>query len=293
MRITDTMVSRNLLYNINNSREAMNVYQNQQASGKRLNKVSDDPVDYTKIESFKNAIVNNDQYLEGINLAKGFLDVSITSLEQINEGVMTAKEIAIKASDLSQTQEDYDVFKDQIDDIIEDNIALSNSTFMGNSVFSGTKTDIENAFMYNGTTITYSGNDKKINRKIAENYYVDINISGRELLNTSMFQNLLDLKNALSSGETVKINESIDLLNTVSDNLTKLNSSLGSIKMQVENTENRINTANLNLKSYLSNLEDADMAEAITQYKSEETAYQSALYATSNAINLNILSFLR
>ena len=293
MRITDSMISRNLLTNINSSREAMSVYQDQQASGKRLNKVSDDPVDYTKIESFRSVITQNNQYLDGISLAKGYIDVSTTSLEQMNEGIMSAKEIAIKASDVSQTQLNYDVFKDQINDIIEDTVALTNSTFMGNSVFAGTKSKTENSFIYNGSSITYTGNDKMINRKISDNYYVDINVSGRELINTDMFTNLINFKEALDTGDISTITDSIDLLNGVSENLTKLNSSLGSIKMQIINTENRINTANLNLKSYLSNLEDADLAEAITNYKSEETAYQSALYSTSNAINLNILSFLR
>jgi len=293
MRITDGMVSRNLLTNINSSRETMNVYSQQQATGKRLNKVSDDPVDYTKVESFRSIIIKNDQYLDGIGLAKGYIDISLTSLEQMNEGIMSAKDIALKASDVSQTQKDYDVYKDQIEDIIEDTISLTNSTFMGNSIFAGTKTDTENAFIYNSTSVTYTGNDKKISRKIADNYYVDVNVTGRELINTNLFSRLIDFKEALANGDISTISDSIDRLDEVSESVTKLNSSLGSVKMQIINTENRINTANLNLKSYLSNLEDADMAEAITNYKSEETAYQAALHATSNAINLNILNFLR
>ncbi|MFP4547630.1 MAG: flagellin [Fidelibacterota bacterium] len=293
MRITEGMISRNLLTNINSSREKMAVYQNQTATGKKLEKVSDDPVDYTKVESFRNAISNNSQYLEGINLAKGWIDVSMTGLDQINEGLMTAKEIAIRAADISNNGDNWETFRDQINDIIEDTVSLSNSTFMGKAVFAGTKSKTDKAFIYNDNSITYTGNDKKINRKIADNYYVDINTTGQELIETEAFDNLINFKNALDNGDTDAITKAIDLLDDSSAEIGKRSAAIGSAKIQIVNTENRLNTANVNLKSYLSNLEDADMAEAITNYKNEETAYQAALHSTSNAINLNILNFLR
>ena len=293
MRITDGMISRNLLSTINSSRQSMNVYQNQIASGKKISKVSDNPVDYTKIETFKKIINQNDQYLTGIDLAKGWIDNTSTALEQINEGLLTAKELAIRAADISNNADNLETFKNQIEDIIEDTISLTNSTFMGKSIFAGTKSTTKNAFLYNGTSVTYTGNDKQINRKIADNYYVDTNVSGREILETNIFDSLINFKKALETGDIPNITNSIDNLNNASVEITKLNSSIGSVKMQIENTQNRIETSTLNLKSYLSNVEDADMAEAITNYKSEETAYQAALSSAASAINLNILSFLR
>ncbi len=293
MRITNNMISRNLLSNINSSRENMSVYQDQRATGKKIQKVSDDPVDYTKIETFRNAVSQNNQYLEGIDLAKGWIDVSMSALDQIGDSLTRAKEIAINASDISNNQNNWSVFEEQVEDIIEDTISLTNSTFMGKSVFAGTKSKTDRAFLYNGNSITYTGNDKKVNRKIAENYFVDINVSGRELLNTEMFTNLIELKDALGAGDVTKITDSIDTLDNAAGKVDKLNSSIGSRKLQITNTENRINTANINLKSYLSKLEDADLAEAITNYKNEEIAYQAALSSTNDAINLNIMSFLR
>ena len=292
MRITDSMISRNLLGNVNSTKQTMNKYLLQKATGKKISKVSDDPVDYTKIENFNNVINQNEQYLSGIDLAKGWIDTTITSLDQLNEGLMTAKELATRAADLSNDQDTYNTFKNQVEDIIDDTISLVNSTFMGKSLFAGTKTTVKSAFTINENSVTYLGNSKSINRKIADNYNVDINISGRDILDTNVFDSLINFKNALEDGDVDSISEAISTLDQSSEEITKLNSSIGSVKIQIENTENRLNTANLNLKSYLSNVEDADMAEAITNYESEETAYQAALSATSSAINLNILNFL-
>lgn len=249
-------------------------------------------MDYSKAESFKSTISQNEQYLDNIDLAKGNIDVALTSMDQINDSILSAKEIALNAADVSTTQDDYDVYYEQIDDIIEDIVSVTNSTFLDSAVFAGTNSDTDAAFVYNGTTVTYTGNDKKISRKIAENYDVQINVTGQELMDTDMFKNLLELRNALSNGDETAITDSIDKLDSSSEEVTKLNSSLGSVKMQIENTENRLNTANLNLESYLSNVEDADMIEVITNYESAETAYQAALSAASSSINLNILSFL-
>ena len=293
MRITNSMMSRNLLGNVNSSRSNMNDYQTQIASGKKIEKVSDDPVNYTKIDKFNNEISENNQYLDGIVLAKGWIDHTSTALEQMNEGLLSARDIAIRASDVSNNQTMYKALKDQVDDIIEDTISLSNSTFMGKSLFAGTKTTELKSFLLNNNSITYAGNNKAINRKISDNYYVDINVNGHELVDTKTFENLISLKNALDTGNLNNITESIDKLDESSEQITKLNSSIGSVKIQMINTENRLNTANLNLKSYLSNVGDTDMAEAIANYKSEEMAYRAALSATSSTINLNILNFLR
>ena len=57
-------------------------------------------------------------------------------------------------------------------------------------------------------------------------------------------------------------------------------------------TNNRLEVANTNLSSLISELEDADLTEVIAQYNSNEMAYQAALQVTSSVLNLNILDFL-
>ena len=83
--------------------------------------------------------------------------------------------------------------------------------------------------------------------------------------------------------------ESIDL---ASEKLISLNTGIGSIQQQLDLAENRLETANLNLATFLSDTEDVDLASAITQYNSEELAYQAALQSTANILRLNIMNFL-
>ncbi len=293
MRVTDSIITRNLLDNINSSRENMNKYQLERATGKKLQKVSDNPVDFTKANRFKETLVKNSQYVENITIAKGWTDNAMAALDGINEGLITAKELAIRGSDKMSTESTWNTFADQVDNILKEAIALGNSSFMGNSLFSGNKTDERKPFQYDGVNVGYFGNSKDITRRIADNYDVKLNIDGAQFINADLFENLIKLRNAFQTGDIAQMTTSIDELEISADKIVLMNTSMGSIKNQLETTEYRIEVADINIKSYLSQTEDADLASSITNYNAEETAYKAALEATSNAINLNILNFIR
>jgi flagellar hook-associated protein 3 FlgL len=101
------------------------------------------------------------------------------------------------------------------------------------------------------------------------------------------------LKSALESNDKEMINDSIGTIKNASDQISSINTAMGSLQNQLKTTKQRLETTNINLRSYLSDTEDTDMAEAITNYNAQETAYKAALQATSDALNLNILNFIR
>ena len=49
----------------------------------------------------------------------------------------------------------------------------------------------------------------------------------------------------------------------------------------------------MNLASYVSSLEDVDMAEAVLKYNSEEIAYKAALQSTGNIMKTSLLDYIR
>ncbi|MBN4081105.1 flagellar hook-associated protein 3, partial [Caldithrix abyssi] len=103
----------------------------------------------------------------------------------------------------------------------------------------------------------------------------------------------LELRDALNADNTTAIETSISALDTAGKNLLNLSTGMGSIQNRVSLAQDRIEMANMNLSIYLSQIEDVDMAEAITQYNAQEMAYRAALQSGSKAILLNIMDFLR
>jgi flagellar hook-associated protein 3 FlgL len=306
MRITQTMLSRNMLDTINLNRNKMNTSSVKLATGKEIQKSSDDPVRFTQALKYNQAIKKNDQYLRNITDAKAWIDFSIDTLTQINDKLFKAKEIATQGADGTFGEKERITLGNDINNILNDVLDLTNSSYLGKFIFGGTYTQGESKpFTLEededpltgaplGTYyVDYHGNDSSITRRIAESYDINVSVSGDEIQSTGIFNSLISLREALNNNDTGIINANIDLIRSASDELSNKITNLGSNKSQITLTQSRLETANVNLASYLSQTEDTDMAATIAKYSSEEMAYQVALQATSSVINMNILDFIR
>jgi len=293
MRITQSIITRSLLQNINQSKESLNKRQVSIASGKEVPRSSSDPDKFERASRFRKTILRNDQYLKNINDAKGWVDTTDTLLDNMSSMMIEAKGIGTQSADESNNSEARKMFASKIDSIIRDTVALANNTYMGKYLLGGTDTVGEKPFSYDGTTVSYSGNSQSIFRRIAEDYNISINVTGSQLMDINLFGSLENLKNALNNDDTDSIQSSIEEINSSSEQLFSLTSAMGSVKNQLIMTEQRLNTANLNLHSYLSQAEDVDLSKAITEYNAEEMTYKAALQTMSDAIHLNLLEFIR
>ena len=293
MRITQSIITRSLLQNINRNKENLNKQQIAIATGKEIHRSSNDPAKFARAARFRETISRNDQYLKNINDSKGWLDTTISLLDNMSSMMIEAKEIGIQSADESNNAEMREMFASKVDSIIEDTVALADNKYMGKYLFGGTNTLGEQPFSYDGNTVTYNGNSQHVVRRIAENYNVSINITGSQLMDEDMFSSLINLKDALSNDDTDGIQSSINEINSASEQLFSLTSAVGSVKNQLTMTEQRLDTANMNLQSYLSQTEDVDLSKAITEYNAEEMTYKAALQTMSDAIHLNLLEFIQ
>ena len=293
MRITQSMITRNLLSYINNARQSMSTNQSAIASGKELTSSSDDPVKFSMVTRFKEAQKRNEQYLNNILNAQGWIESTTAIIEDLYEYSLNAKDIAQQAADSSQNADNRATLAQKVNTMIQEMVGLANTQYLGKYIFAGTQTQEEVPFSYDGNAVTYNGNSDYIKRRAAENFDVTINIPGSELTNTNLFENLITLRNALLNNDQTAISQSIDELEKSANNIMSINSQLGSLKNQFELTKNRLEASNTKLNSFISNLEDVDLAKAITQYNSEEIIYKAALQTISDTFNLSLLNFLQ
>lgn len=141
MRITNNLLIHNMLWNMNNNLVSMNEKQTQLATGKRINKASDDPVGTTRIIKVKSDIVENEQYDDNVRDAQSWLDVSENSLMDTKDILQRVRELAVQGANDTYTDEETDKIAKEIDQLIEELIVNANSTMAGRYLFSGFKTD--------------------------------------------------------------------------------------------------------------------------------------------------------
>ncbi|NOZ08288.1 MAG: flagellar hook-associated protein 3 [FCB group bacterium] len=292
MRVTQSMLTRNLLSSLNSAKESLNTLNNSIASGKRLDRASDDPGQFIAASRFKQAIGRNTQYLRNIANGTMWTDATSDRLSDLYNKLSEIKDRAIQGSDDSLDSGMRAAMAEEVDGLLQEMISIANSRQMGSNIFGGTSTQTE-PFQYDGTSVVYTGNDGAIKRKIDDNTSVTVNITGQELMDTQMFDSIIALKDALIADDPSAVASTIDLLDGASEQIMSLESRVGSLANQLDLTNQRIETANVNLASYLSQSEDVDMAEVITKYNAQQVAYQAALQTMSDVIQTNLMDFLK
>lgn len=82
IRVTSNMMSSQLLLNLNRNARTMNETQLQLASGRKINKPSDDPVGITYSLRYRAELSSNEQYTKNVDSALSWLNYNDTVLGQ-------------------------------------------------------------------------------------------------------------------------------------------------------------------------------------------------------------------
>ena len=304
MRISENMMTNSILKSINASKSRMNNIQKQLSSGKKIFESSDDPFAFAKSARFKSIMEKNDQYLRSINMSLGFVESTQMHLEDINNILQNAKEKATQAADESLNEENRLAVAKEISGLLIQLKSVANGNFDGDYLFNGNNVneapydleinpdDSEDVLGIN--FMPTSSDVEEITKKFGEHLDIQINISGGDIENINdVFNSLLSLKSALEANDTTAISEQIDVLDDNSTEILKLSTKIGDIHNRITLTEQQLTLTNMNLASYVSSLEDVDMAEAVLKYNSEEMAYKAALQSTGNIMTTSLLDYIR
>lgn len=292
MRVTDSIITRNLLDAINRSRDNMGTIQQEMSTGKRISKPSVDPQGYLKSQRFTETIDQNNQFISNIANARAWMDNSLQILTTLEDKITSVREIGIQSADMANSNV-RDALANRLDGIINDTVSLANEKYMDKYIFGGSLTKGDDPFQYDGSVVTYSGNSDSITRRIAENQNLEINLPGQDLIDTGLFDNMIALRDALIANDQDAIQTTLGNVEDTEKQLLNISSAQGSLMGQLDLTEQRLETANLNLSSNLSETEDTDLMEAIVRYNREEMAYKAALETTSGTLRLNLLDYLQ
>ncbi|HCW77216.1 MAG TPA: hypothetical protein DHU63_11855, partial [Candidatus Marinimicrobia bacterium] len=262
MRVTDSIITRNLMDAMSRSRDNMATIQQEMATGKRISKPSVDPQGYLKSRRFTETIEQNTQFISNIENARAWMENSLQILTTLEDKVTSVREIGIQSADMANANV-RDALANRLEGIISDTVSLANEKYMDKYIFGGSLTKGDDPFTYDGTAVTYAGNSDKITRRIAENQNMEINLPGQDLADTGLFDNMIALRDALIANDGDAIQTALGDIEDTEKQLLNISSAQGSLMGQLDLTEQRLNTANINLQSNLSQTEDTDLMEAI------------------------------
>lgn len=142
MRISNNMLMREMLFNLNHNQNRMAKYQKQLSSGgRRIFRPSDDPVGISRVLKYTSDVNVLNQFKASVTAANGYNNVTESAVMNIKEILHTIREHAIAAGNEPKSPEDIKKYAVEIAQLKEELVILGNSTNGGNFIFSGLESD--------------------------------------------------------------------------------------------------------------------------------------------------------
>lgn len=156
MRITNRMMTNNMLSNINKNKQNVSKLEEQYSTGKKIQKPSDDPIVTVRALKLRTNLTELNQYYEkNIPDAISWMEVTESSLSTINDILKQINTQCVQGSSDSLTATDRASIVQNLVEMKNQIYQEGNANYAGRYVFSGYKTDSPLTFMDNMDNLRY------------------------------------------------------------------------------------------------------------------------------------------
>ena len=300
LRVTTQLLVDRSVRNINNQTSRLLTLQEQLATGLRVNRPSDDPIDARRAVSIRSLIGKNEQYLANISMVNSPVAETNTSIETILSSFSRAWELTLRGANGTNAQSQLDALALEIDQILEGIFSTANHETNGRYLFGGTRTTappyeaVRNA-AGEITAVNFVGNTEAVRVAISDVLDLQYNETGPDVLSETqdIFQTLIDVRDSLRAGDTGALGSvRLEEMETVRVQLTSALARVGSIQNRLDRSVEEFEEFTFQLQTQLSDAIDADYAEVITELNAQTNAFQAALSAAARAILPSLLDYV-
>lgn len=305
MRVTHQMLASSVSQNLRNNLNSLEKKSNQLSMGKQFDRPSQDPTGAYKVMGITGmGLARNEQSQRNINEGIGWMTATEDVLENCKDSVQRLRELAIYTASDTMTDEDREKAASEVKEIKEHLVGLANTEMRGLYLFGGYNTEeqpyTENGGNgnENGIDLEYNGDSGERIIEITPDQEVRVNITGEEAFGEigedSVFETVQDMYEILADPDQDKddLDEIIGELDGHLDNMLQKRAELGARMERFFSTEERLEDEHINLRERRSNIEDLDMAEAITEFMMLENVYQAALSTGARMVQPSLVDFL-
>jgi flagellar hook-associated protein 3 FlgL len=303
-RITNNMMSRSVLADLNDVANRQAATRRQMSSGKAITRPSDDPYAAGRALSLHNELGGIKQHSRNVQEAQGWMAITDTALGHIGDMAQRARELVVQGATDTLPQTSRDAIASEIDQLIAGMKQEANATYDGRYVLGGARTNVP---PYDSKVLPapaapndgYGGDAYNQMREIGPGVTLQVNVHGDEVLGSTpgdgkMLDVLRNIATHLRSGDTAALGTA-DLKGVIdqTENLLAVRARTGAGINRLETAAARLAETEESATTLLSETEDADMAKTLIDYSTQQAVYQSALNAGSRIVQSSLLDFLR
>jgi flagellar hook-associated protein 3 FlgL len=299
-RITNSMISNRVLQDIQDVSTRLSNTQLKLASGKEISKPSDNPYGTSRALALSSSLEDTQQYERNVNEASSWTSLTDTALGSINGAAQRARELLVQAGNGTYDTTQRSSMADEIDQLVAEMKGDANAQESGRYIFSGTKTNTA-PYAVNGAD-TYTGDSGSVYRQIGPNVSLQVNTLGSTVLGNGVSGDggllgvLRDVAAHMRSGTTAAGDAlrttDLQALDASMDTLSQTRAVVGATTNRLTTAASRLSEIEQNTTSLLSDTQDADMAQTMIDFSTQQSVYQSALHAGAKIVQSSLLDFL-
>ena len=282
---------------------------NKIASNKNFTKVSENPVDATKVLKLKDQLSQMDIYQSNIQAAMNEMDLAYDTLGAITDELTVINSKIVEAANATTTPESARAIAAEIEQRVLTIMDKMNTQYMDNYIFSGTyvqqipyETGADGSIEYKGSSEL--AGDRKLT--ISEGTTFTYNFTGEEIFGdqtvldvdgnkTDFFSKMKKLNELLTAPELDygEIRKNLSVLDETTKKITQAQGTVSAHVAKLEATS-EINTETITkLTEDRVNLEEVDITKAATELASAQTALQASYLIGTNVLNsVSLLDYL-
>ncbi|WP_230351809.1 flagellar hook-associated protein FlgL [Lelliottia sp. WAP21] len=312
MRISTQMMYEQNMQGITNSQSKWLGYGEQMATGKKVNRPSDDPIAASQAVVLSQSQAQNSQFSLARTFATQRVSLEESVLGQVTTAIQSAQEKIVYAGNGTLSDVDRASLATDLQGIRDQLLNLANSTDgNGRYIFAGYKTD---SAPFDQTSGDYNGGDTAISQQVDSARTMQISHTGNTVFDkftsnakpepagstqeTNLFKILdsaiaslnVPLEGDEAKGEalTASIDKANRGLSNSLDNVLTVRADLGTKLNELNKLDALGDDRALGLSQQMSDLVDVDWNSAISSYTMQQAALQASYKAFSDMQGMSL-----
>jgi flagellar hook-associated protein 3 FlgL len=294
MRVSNRSTADRLLLHIQTATTRLNETQERVASGRRINRPSDDPFATARSLAARTKLDVVAQRTRTVDLAKTELSVVESSLASLGSVMTRAQELAVQADSSGLDSGARKQIATEVSEMLNEVLSLANTKYSGRQIFGGHSTGptFSPDLPANPTAFTYNGDTGEVLREIGDDERIAVNIQGEPLFD-GIFQSLIAFRDGLIANDRTAMDAAAAQIGSENDGVLTARGEVGARMRRLDMAWARLDEENASLRETIAGLEEVDITAEIVELQMRDTAFQAALTATGRSLSLSLMDFLR
>jgi len=287
-----------LLAALDQTQQQINTDLAQISSGQSVSVPSDNPAAAAELVQNASQTSAADQFLRSIGSIQGEVQNADSTLNSVTTALQSAISLGVEGATGTLNDADRAAIATEVQGIQTQVLSLANLSYQGTYVFAGTANQTA-PYVLDPTSpsgVSYVGNSNTNSVTLGNQFSLQTNLPGSELFSasgTDVFQALQDLISGLQSGDTTSISAAVGEVTSAANYLDTQRVFYGNAETTLNSQQTYLNSDTTELAQQQNTLGGADLATAISNLTSEETAHQATLAAVAGANQPNLFSYLK